>query len=305
MLEGESKYIPIKELSAVSVKSGNYLMILKAYFDGSGLESDPNCTHVTLASICARSDEWEIFEKKWEKALLKHNAPKSSAGNPYWHTVEAVGRNKGFYKWDIEKVKELMVDLLKAIHSMPKNTITMIASTIRMEDYREVKKEIPLLMPHQAISVFGCASFIIQKLKKKEKRISSLELFFDNNESYSEYMRKIIKLGASWTKYIAHIGDTYIANQLYPLQACDLLGWLLSRYHSNRSGGGWNKFTPALILLAPLCNHLYDAKTLHSVFDENGKFRDKFKIDATPLSCPVYDMIKWKDLFYGKETSDE
>jgi hypothetical protein len=138
-------------------------MILQAYFDGSGIEKDPECSHVTLASICAKVDEWHEFEKHWENTLLKHGAPKSSAGNPYWHTVEAVGRNKGYHNWETEKVQTLMIDLFKVIHDMPLNTITLIASTVRLDDYYKLKKEIPRLMPYQAINIIHCMAFVLQE----------------------------------------------------------------------------------------------------------------------------------------------
>ncbi|MFH1892003.1 MAG: DUF3800 domain-containing protein [Candidatus Zixiibacteriota bacterium] len=298
MMSSESGYIPLSELSYVSVKDGHYLMALRAYFDGSGVESDPNCSHVTLAAVCASADEWSLFERRWEEVLLKHEAPKSEAGNPYWHTVEAVGRNKGYKDWSMEKVKECMIELFKVIHGMSLDTITMIASSIRLRDYRLLKKEIPRLMPHQVISVIYCMVFVIQEFRKREQDVISLELFFDNNEDYSKYVRKAKRRGVSWTKKITALDDTYCAKRSYPMQAADLLGWLLSRHHSNRELNDWNQFASALMRLAPLSGLLFDMKILRTVFDENGNFREDFVIPPTPLSADREYFIKWHDLFF-------
>lgn len=294
----DSQYMPIGGSPSFRARADYYLMMLQAYFDGSGVDSDPNCTHVTLGAICARADEWEIFERRWEKTLIDHHAPRTESGIPYWHTVEATGRNGGYRGWEIEQVRELMTDLFKVIRGMPLDTIIMPASTIRLADYEAAKAQSPGLYPHKAISVIHCISYVLQQLKDANRKVSRLGLFFDRNEGYAPYVRKMESRGLPWTKRINGITDNLDAKEVYPLQGCDLIAWLLSRYHSGRERHDWDQFTPALTLLAPLCHVLYDKSTLKAVFDDDGNYRDKFHVSPTPLGCRMDYLIKWKELLY-------
>ena len=196
----------------------------------------------------------------------------------------------------------LMIDLFKAIHAMPLNTLLMIASTVKLEDYRKVKVEIPKLLPHEAISATTCVGFVVQELKNPKRNAKVVDLLFDNNEGYAPHIRKVMEPpNAPLRRYVDSVIDTYHAESIYQLQACDLVGWLIQRYHSGRTLGEWNQYTPALHLLAPLAHHVFNEKSLKTVFDENGRFRENFHVQNSSLGASPQFIEKWHKMFMGTD----
>lgn len=301
MLGGESKYIPIRDISCFTRFPESQLMLIKAYFDGSGTWHDPHCTHMSLAGFSATKDKWDVFEPLWESVLINHNAPISKMGNPYWHSVEAFHLRNGFRSWDKKRVRALALDLFHVLNKMPPNSLFGYMGTVRKDDYELVKKENSALPSPNIICLNHCFSRILGFVEKIDSPHEPLlELFFDENEPFKPIIDGCLKKGIWWGKYIGSRLETGRMVNIYPLQFVDLLAWMLNRYHSYKEEEiekeiikdeakkekkiKWDELAPIFTLTIPMWHALYDEDNLRRSIDSTGHY-DCHKVKETILGC--------------------
>ena len=91
---------------------------LKAYFDGSGKDDNPEARFVTLAGLAAHSDIWDYFEMEW-RGILKNR------GDPgHMHMHHAIQhKDPPFDGWTAERVEFLvqgLIGLRREVNADPK-----------------------------------------------------------------------------------------------------------------------------------------------------------------------------------------
>lgn len=297
MLGGKSKYVPIGDLSCFTRFPRGQLMIIRSYFDSSGNANHKKESHITLAGFSATKDEWDIFEKSWESVLKDHKAPLSENGCPYWHSVEAFHLRKGYKKdngWTDEKVQNLAFDLLQALGDMPNDSLCGFGASLKKRDYNLAKQINPKMMNPFYICLNHCFSAVIGFVEKKLDDNPMLELYFDENEPFEPIITKLLNKGIYWKKYIEAQVRTFRMRHLYPLQACDLLAWLLNRYNTRieEDINDPREIIPAFNLnVNSLWIAHYDSENLRSAIDKDGNYHYE-KVKPLDLGCEARNAEK-------------
>ena len=248
MIRYEAKYLRISDFSVLWRGINSRIMVIKAYFDGSCTLHDPKCTHITLAGFSATKEQWDMFEPIWDSVLVKHNAPLSKRGNPYWHSSEAFHLREGYEGWHEDQVENLALELFQVLNKMPLDSLHGFAATVRKADYEKIKRENPKLMHPHVLCLEHCFSAIIGRAETASSE-PLLELVFDENEPFEPIINRCLKHRIWWREYIGDRMRTNRMCNLYPLQLCDLLAWLLNRYHSSRTENKdeWHEMARCLI----------------------------------------------------------
>jgi len=275
------------------------IMVLTAFLDGSGTVEDPNCAHVTLAGVSASPKEWSNFEENWKLVLTRHNAPLSDKGIPYWHSKEAFQARGGYKGWEIDDRWGLAVALMGVLHEMPLDTVVLSACTVNKADYDSVKIDIPKLLSIERLCVDWCIlSAVDNALKRGDKGKPVLELVFDYDEPYERVALWTMKHGVPWSRQVSGVTRRCRMKQSYPMQAADLLAYIMTRHYKGKEKPDWPELAPAMYMVAPLNNILFDSRTLRTWLDENGNYRDG-EVHSTPLRASPIHTVQFRERFPG------
>ena len=194
--------------------------VLKGYFDGSGKSDNPTTQAVTLAGLTAQESVWPEFEDKWGAALRE-------LGLSTWHTVARHYHDTQARFWAAATA------LLRVIETFQqRNAMATVAATVMLDGYRRAKLERPSLLTPEAMCVYFCKGNIVVP------RGESILMVFDHDErfideikpDYLERKRRFESEGVSdWsTQTVNMIEDHW--QSVRPLQAADLIAWLVQRY---------------------------------------------------------------------------
>lgn len=221
--------------------------MLRGYYDGSG-KSDDGSAYLTLTGMVASESVWERFEVAWGKVLERHNAP-------VFHMKDAMALKKNFDQkkgWIDVKVNELVTDLFKVLAAFrpidgPSNSnLIAMSCTVVMEDYRRAKNSVHNLKEPEAICVDFCVGggvpHDIDPIKEGKR--PGIVLVFDRNECFQKMITRVWQDLISgqvigWPEQIVDIVDrdkelvAVGTSNICPLQASDLLAWLMNKRHSS------------------------------------------------------------------------
>ena len=120
-------------------------MALTGFYDGSGKADDPGCRFVNLGALAGTDGGWADFNYRWNAALMKHNAPMSAFGTPYFHSKEAMHNSGGYKLWNADRVGALLNDLLAVVGALDRSDVIAISCSVDLADYRATKQRIPAL----------------------------------------------------------------------------------------------------------------------------------------------------------------
>lgn len=219
------------------------LVLLEAYFDDSGQESDRSNRFVCIAGYLSPTSYWGDFNKRWECLLLKH-------GIPDLHMKEwsAIKRAKGWTDSYADSVLDEFIDVIRA---------SMLWGFGAGVDARQWAA-----LPAPKRKQYGSAQeFVMQRVFRmimdqvsKAGLEAYINLVFDQDEAFSKprltrYFD--VKKIDSLAKKRAAIISFADAKVCYSLQAADLLAYmtrarLLERANSKPESPHWKRLMTPL-----------------------------------------------------------
>jgi len=107
------------------------MLMLTAYMDETGHSKDEKQKFNGMAGLITLAENWEYFERKWEKTLDEFHIP-------YIHMKE---NETMFAGWPEDKLKELSAELWKVIKD---SKALPIGSIIPMDDFRPLENKMRL-----------------------------------------------------------------------------------------------------------------------------------------------------------------
>jgi hypothetical protein len=259
-----------------------HLMTLKAYYDSSGKIEDKKTRFLTLAGYVATTDCWTHFESEWRAILVKHNAPRSKSGFPYFHMTEAVHFNKGYAGWSEERVRRLWLDLINLLGHVDRSAFIGFSCTVDLHGHKAVAGQLAQIRSPVQI----CIDFSFgQALSMLRNEQDVMELFFDRGELFARTIRKY-RQTAWWSKYVCSISEVQDMRESYGTQAADTLAWTANRYYSCGNNDKWGMWFAALVLVKDQFHQLYDEQALLNCLDQNGRHKPRTKISNTKVKFP-------------------
>jgi hypothetical protein len=128
----KDKYIDIINLSVFPNPRDNHIMVmLRAYFDNSGQEDDPQHKVCSLAGFVTTVKKWRKFDKLWKQTLRQYKVP-------YLHMKEFAPNIDPFEKFkDDEQGRRQFIKSL--IDIMDETHLMVILSVIRLIDFRKLR----------------------------------------------------------------------------------------------------------------------------------------------------------------------
>ena len=108
--------------------------ILKAYFDDSGDENDPNILTCSLGGYVGTIDNWQYFETEWNKVLFDHDIP-------YLHMKDFAHNKRKFEKYANDKPgrDSLLESLIRVIED---SQLEGFVSSVYLNDIKDINKHI-------------------------------------------------------------------------------------------------------------------------------------------------------------------
>jgi len=214
-------YIPIFRFSPLNPPPGDWIMVvLKGYFDDSGDEEDPQHKVCSLSGYIGTFDNWEKFEKDWQKVLNDNDVP-------YLHMRELAHFRGPFdkYKGKETKRKELFISFISVIREA---NLFGISSSVRLKGLRQFNIEKDRNIEVYPFNLYWNMMQICHKWNN-----IPIQLTLDKTNSAE---RKIEK-GRNYAKtdlYYPHcdknmiilpLNSRFTFREILPLQAADLLAW--------------------------------------------------------------------------------
>jgi hypothetical protein len=217
----KSKGIPLSSLSVLNPPSGDWMMaVLKAYFDDSGDEDDPQEKAASLAGYVATAENWQYFEEEWRKVLKDHDVP-------YLHMKEFAPCIGPFVKYqDDEGARiELLQSLIKV---MGDAHLEGVASVVKMADLKYFNDRMNHDINAYAFNLHICMDILsdrwpdtiiemwLDRTNKVWPKIEKAEAYCKSEEYFGDYNNKISPLP---------ILKGLNFKEIIPIQAADLLAW--------------------------------------------------------------------------------
>jgi len=165
-------------------------LVVRAYCDGSGKTDGAASFYLTLAAYFATDASWAPLAREWVATLKDNGAPEGRAQIPYFHSKEAMNLRGAYRDWNRKNVERLTLKLMSVLGAMDRTDFFGVSCTVRLEDYRSVKREIPRLRPPENI----CLDFCITKVLQHPNRDCGIELLFDRGEAFHGVMDKLWRI---------------------------------------------------------------------------------------------------------------
>jgi hypothetical protein len=256
-------------LPTAFLREGTVLIVMKSYFDRSGLE---NTDFIALSGIAASDDTWAVIEATWNHVLGAHN-PQAA----YMHMNEAVFLKKEFEKtkgWDDDKVFGLVNLLVSYLSQIPNTTYCQFASIIDMRAYRKLQAETYELDSPVDLLNASCAERVMFWYLHEYKGVDlEAHYYFDQNEPFEPIFK------AKWEReterdrdtgtysiwsHIKHVGSANMRNTP-GLQIADMLAWANNRKETKPGARYEHLFLP-LTRLAPSKWIMWDEPNLQKKY---------------------------------------
>jgi hypothetical protein len=120
---------------------------LKAYFDDSGKENDPQHKAVSYGGYIGTTDAWTKFEPCWKEVLDKFDAP-------YLHMKEFVPCEGAFSGWrDKQEKKAFLIALIDVIE---KSGLEWVAHAIDLDGLKKLNREFGLSLEAEPLALYVC-----------------------------------------------------------------------------------------------------------------------------------------------------
>lgn len=145
--------IALADLSALNSPPSNWLMaVLKAYFDDSGDETNPNDTICSLGGYVGTVEAWQNCEIKWIEVLRNF-------GLPYLHMADFNAYEDAFapLRGKDEDRRELLRRLIMVIRDCK---LAGIMSVIRLTDLRRFCETKGIAIDAYALNLYVCMAEI-------------------------------------------------------------------------------------------------------------------------------------------------
>jgi hypothetical protein len=178
----------------------------------------------TVAGYVGYSNQWDLFERLWTKALAAH-------GVPYFHMKEMADPSGPFAKWlpateHSEEVAAFFKDLVGAIR---KSALYKVSSTVWVKDLERFNQETSAGLEAFPLAAHACLTMIV--LKYNQQPVS---VVFDRVEKIqSKLATARYYLDGETCTYRGtcdHIATTWLpapatSRDVPALQAADLIAW--------------------------------------------------------------------------------
>jgi hypothetical protein len=216
--------------------TGQVLSVLKAYFDGSGKDDNPECRFVTIAGFAAEDDIWAYFESEWRKILMDR-------GNPgHLHMHKAIQHKVAPYAgWGAAKVQFLvqgLIGLLREVNADPKFCSFYV--TVDLDAHRKyaAKNNIPPVA--QLCANMAFARMLIW-YGQTSGLMTNIDLFFDRGDPFlnvlmQQWNSREIKQKYPWWRLVRTIAPVDSASTP-GVQAADMLAWSHNRLKVSGADG--------------------------------------------------------------------
>lgn len=191
---------------------------LKAYFDDSGKENDPQHNAISYGGYIGPADAWTGFESKWQAVLTEFDAP-------YLHMSEFVPCEQAFISWR-DKPEKKKAFLLALIDVIEKSGLEWIAHAIDLGGLRKLNAEFGLSLEAEALALYLC-------LLEMEDRFGEtvIEAILDRVDKPNVLIRKAREI-AKYESRIRRVGEnidlraipkSLSFREVLPLQAADFI----------------------------------------------------------------------------------
>lgn len=236
------------------------LLMLQAYFDGSGSSGDSPV--YVLAGYLARAEDWEKFSDEWQAILDQE--PRLA----YFKMMEARGsldRKSQFFGWSDAEIDARLKQFIKCIN---KHALCGVISAVPFEPYQRLfkgKYNPKVLDRPYFLSFFGIMARIVNFAARNNLK-GKVDFIFDEeggeNAGFLQDQFDVFKSFAP-----PHLADLCgnrpsfgKDHELNPLQAADLIAWHARRYHYDVAKNLDPTAQPYHAYFANLCNtdHIVD-----------------------------------------------
>jgi hypothetical protein len=204
-------------------------MLLEAYFDDSGKESESGHRFVCIAGYLSPTSVWDAFNQNWEGLLLRHGIPELHMKR--WKSIRS---EKGWTDAQADAALNDFVDLIRQGH------LWGFGAGVDAHQWKT--------LPREKTNKLGSAQeFVMQRVFRmimdevgKSGLVAHINLVFDQDEEFSKPrltryydIRRIDPLA----KERAVIISFAAASQCPALQAADLLAYLTRARLEERANG--------------------------------------------------------------------
>ena len=206
------------------------MAVLKASFDDSGDEKDPQEKVCSLAGYVATVEQWHYFEEHWKKALKDHDVK-------YLHMKEFAPSLKHFakYKNDEKGRIELLKSLIKVMQDAQ---LEGIGSIVKIPDIKYYNDR-----HHYDIISYSFNLHVCMDIMSKRWPDTTIEMVLDRTNKIGPNINKAIEYCKSeeyYGEYNDNIMPIPLAKDLnfkkvIPIQAADLLAWEIHKDAVNNS----------------------------------------------------------------------
>lgn len=244
-------YFSMLRLSGIHIPNCHRVhMAFQAYYDGSGKEDRP-CT--TLTGVAASEELWPDFECRWIAALDQNEVPDRD-----FHMTDLMSSNGRFKGWDETKQNKLLTDLFNVLGHFAGRGLTVYSCTVIYDAYRTANRHIPALRRPEAM----CVDFCVGGLRLTQEQLRSeprpILLYFDRNETFLRHVDRVWRRGqkkkTGWPWQVRNIIQAD-RSEYYPIQAADMIGWIVTRCRSDAATTGVSQPEPTLAFSDQIDKH--------------------------------------------------
>jgi hypothetical protein len=198
-----------------------WILVIRAFFDDSGKESDPSNRVVCIAGYMAAGETpWNILGERWRQVLLTHGIS--------WLHMKDFMADKDEYealRWDWPKKRAVLEDFIGAIRAAG---LIGFGVGLDADEWRKVPKDVTKKQGDAQQFCFArIMRMIVERMKTSVPR-DFVSVYFDCDRNFTP------------TRFQRFIGirDRDPEPKVYiPLQAADLLAWESRKDVLRRIGG--------------------------------------------------------------------
>ncbi len=207
-------------------------MAFKAYYDGSGKSDLPA---ITLTGVAAPKVLWQNFEPLWVKALDRNLVPDRD-----FHMPDLMGRHGKFIDWTDSQREALLTDLFNVFGHFRCLDLTAYSCTVFLDAHRQAMKLIPQLRRPARICVDYCVGTLQLNMEESNSEQRPILLYFDRSEEFRRTINNIWlrhkKRKNGWASQVR--GIFTVDRSDYPIQAADMLGWIINKARMQTARNG-------------------------------------------------------------------
>jgi hypothetical protein len=243
-------------------------LVIHAYFDDSGKESDPDNRIVCIAGYLAAEHHWNFFLEEWGHQLIRH-------GLKWLHTTDFMA-DAGEYetlKWDWPRKRAVLESFIKTIKDAQ---LIGFGVSVDADAWRKIPKEVTDREGDaQQFCFMRIMRMIVERMKIARPR-DFISVMFDCDRGFTPArFRRFLGVRDKDPEALLYFQSFGIAEpKVYlPLQAADLLAWQTRKELMRRLGGYESR---------PEFKFLFEATPVHDP-DYAGEYWDEKEIEEQIL----------------------